>query len=66
MKPNRGLGKGLSALFSETEEDYGKSLLFDEENDQKTGVSEIEISSIRGFIQHSFNRLDDCRNMKPI
>ena len=28
MKPNRGLGKGLSALFSETEEDYGKSLLF--------------------------------------
>ena len=36
MKPTRGLGKGLSALFSETEEDYGKSLLFDEaENDAR-------------------------------
>ena len=48
MKPNRGLGKGLSALFSETEEDYGKSLLFDD--DEKTvgqnNVTEIEISSI--------------------
>jgi len=48
MKPNRGLGKGLSALFSETEEDYGKSLLFDEEPPVKGegGVTEIEISSI--------------------
>lgn len=47
MKPNRGLGKGLSALFSETEEDYGKSLIFEEEPaDQKAGVTEIEISSI--------------------
>ena len=47
MKPNRGLGKGLSALFSETEEDYGKSLLFDEEKDGKgEGVTEIDISSI--------------------
>lgn len=47
MKPNRGLGKGLSALFSETEEDYGKSLLFDEEPRSKgEGVSEIDISSI--------------------
>ncbi len=47
MKPNRGLGKGLSALFSETEEDYGKSLLFDEEPIIKgEGVTEIEISSI--------------------
>lgn len=34
MKPNRGLGKGLSALFSETEEDYGKSLLFEEDADK--------------------------------
>ena len=44
---NRGLGKGLSALFSETEEDYGKSLLF--EDDEKTtvgGVTEIDVSSI--------------------
>ena len=45
MKPNRGLGKGLSALFSETEEDYGKSLLFDDKEDVGA-VSEIEISKI--------------------
>lgn len=44
---NRGLGKGLSALFSETEEDYGKSLLFNEEEAAKGGnVSEIEMSKI--------------------
>ena len=47
MKPNRGLGKGLSALFSETEEDYGKSLLFDEEPKAKDeGVTEVDISSV--------------------
>ena len=47
MKPKIGLGKGLSALFSETEEDYGKSLLFDETPTQKgEGVTEIDISSI--------------------
>ncbi len=47
MKNNRGLGKGLSALFSETEEDYGKSLLFDEEPPAKgEGVKEIDINSI--------------------
>ena len=47
MKPNRGLGKGLSALFSETEEDYGKSLLFDEEPSAKgEGVTEIDVSAI--------------------
>lgn len=47
MKPNRGLGKGLSALFSETEEDYGKSLLFDEEPKGKgEGVTEVDISSV--------------------
>ena len=47
MKTNRGLGKGLSALFSETEEDYGKSLLFDEEPVSKAeGVTEIDITSI--------------------
>lgn len=47
MKNNRGLGKGLSALFSETEEDYGKSLLFDEEvPSRREGVTEIDISSI--------------------
>ena len=43
----KGLGKGLSALFSETEEDYGKSLLFDEEQTVKgEQVQEIEIGSI--------------------
>ncbi len=48
MKPNRGLGKGLSVLFSETEEDYGKSLLFDDEPSQKggEGVTELDISSV--------------------
>lgn len=49
MKPKIGLGKGLSALFSETEEDYGKSLLF-EESERETkgaeGVREIDINSI--------------------
>ncbi len=44
----KGLGKGLSALFSETEEDYGKSLLFEEEKTHSSGedVKQIEISSI--------------------
>ncbi len=47
MKPKIGLGKGLNALFSETEEDYGKSLIFDEEPPKKgEGVTEIEINSI--------------------
>ncbi len=47
MKNNRGLGKGLSALFAETEEDYGKSLLFEEDEVEKgTGVEEIDINSI--------------------
>ena len=47
MKVNRGLGKGLSALFSETEEDYGKSLIFNEQPEEKgEGVTEIEISDI--------------------
>ncbi len=47
MKQNRGLGKGLSALFSETEEDYGKSLLFEETASEKgEGVTEVDISSI--------------------
>jgi ParB family chromosome partitioning protein len=44
---SKGLGKGLSALFSETEEDYGKSLIFDEEPSVKgEGVTQIDISSI--------------------
>ena len=47
MKPTRGLGKGLSALFSETEEDYGKSLLFDEDPvESGKGVTEIKVADI--------------------
>ncbi len=47
MKGNRGLGKGLSALFSETESDYGKSLIFEESEEQGgKGVTEVEVSSI--------------------
>ena len=62
---NRGLGKGLSSLFSETEEDYGKSLLFDEE--KTGGITEIEISKIfanpnqprKVFDQTALNELAD-------
>ncbi len=44
---NRGLGKGLSALFTETEEDYGKSIVFDEAAAAKgESVSEIDINKI--------------------
>ena len=52
MKPNnRGLGKGLSALFSETEEDYGKSLIFDEEPKAKQeSAPEYEQLSLFAFI----------------
>ena len=44
----KGLGKGLSALFAETEEDYGKSLLFEEEAPAATdrSVVEVEIEKI--------------------
>ena len=44
----KGLGKGLSALFSETEEDYGKSLLFEEETQpaSEKQVNEIDIGLI--------------------
>ncbi len=43
----KGLGKGLSVLFSETEEDYGKSLFFDEEQAVKgEQVQEIDIGLI--------------------
>ncbi len=40
-----GLGRGLSAIFSETEEDYGKNLLFDEEGDNRA-VTEVDITSV--------------------
>ncbi len=43
----KGLGKGLSVLFSETEEDYGKSIFFDEEKAvQGEQVQEIDIGLI--------------------
>jgi len=68
MKQERkGLGKGLSALFSETEEDYGKSLLFDDDKQEKGGVTEIEIDKIfanpnqprKAFDQTALNELSD-------
>lgn len=45
---NRGLGKGLSALFTDTEEDFGKSSIFFNEEEAAKGesVSEIEMSRI--------------------
>lgn len=47
MKSNRGLGKGLSALFSETESDYGKSLLFEESDEQSGhGVTEVDVGLV--------------------
>ena len=47
MAPIKGLGKGLSSLFSETEEDYGKSLIFSEAEDKgEAGVSEIDLTAI--------------------
>lgn len=47
MKNNRGLGKGLSALFSETESDYGKSLLFEESEEQGgQGVTEVDVGLV--------------------
>ena len=62
----KGLGKGLSVLFSETEEDYGKSLLFDEEQAVKgEQVQEIDIGLIfanpnqprKAFDQTALNEL---------
>ena len=42
-----GLGKGLKVLFSETEEDYGKSLLFEESpENSEAGVSQVDIDLI--------------------
>lgn len=63
---NKGLGKGLSALFSETEEDYGKSLLFDEDKSNNS-TSEIAIDSIfanpnqprKAFDQTALKELSD-------
>ncbi len=46
MNEKRGLGKGLSALFSETEEDYGKSLIFEDEQGGKESVREVNIADV--------------------
>lgn len=45
MSNNRGLGKGLSALFSSTEDDYKKNYGITEE-EVKKGVSEILLKNI--------------------
>ncbi len=45
MATNRGLGKGLSALFQSTEEDYSKTLGVTAE-DIKTGVFELPIEEV--------------------
>ncbi|MCQ2399024.1 MAG: ParB/RepB/Spo0J family partition protein [Clostridia bacterium] len=46
MVKKSGLGKGLSAIFSETEEDYGKNLLFDDGETENRQVTEIAINSV--------------------
>ncbi len=45
MANNKGLGKGLSALFSSTEEDYKKTFGVTEE-EIKTGVLEVKLEDI--------------------
>ncbi len=65
MKTTKGLGKGLSALFSETEEDYGKSLIFDESGEKSEGVTEVDIKKVyanpnqprKAFDQTALNEL---------
>ncbi len=68
MKNNNRLGKGLSALFSATEEEYGKSLVFDsQENTEKEGVTTVDVSSVfanpnqprKVFDQTALNELAD-------
>ena len=46
MKVNKGLGKGLSALFTETEEDYGEILETVNDNADKNGVVELNIEDV--------------------
>ena len=45
MSANKGLGKGLSALFQSTEEDYSKTLGVTAE-DIKSGVLELSLNDI--------------------
>ena len=50
MKVSRGLGKGLSALFAETDEDYNKYLEensnSEKENVSREGVTELKLSDV--------------------
>lgn len=46
MATNKGLGKGLSALFTDAESDYNKHGIFSDNPESGSTVSEIEISSI--------------------
>ena len=45
MKVNKGIGKGLSALFAETEEDYG-GILSVGKGEESKGVTELDIESV--------------------
>ena len=51
MKTNRGLGRGLSALFSDTEADYGKSATSSIEEslteEERQGLTEVDVELIR-------------------
>ena len=49
MKTNRGLGRGLSALFSDTEADYGKSGFAEEAlaEEELKGLTEVDVDLIR-------------------
>lgn len=53
MKTNRGLGRGLSALFSDTEEAYENAVKFDEETlsaplpEDIKGLTEVDIDLVR-------------------
>ncbi len=42
---NKGFGRGLASIFSEAEEDYGKNLLFNEDEKKQT-VSEVDINAV--------------------
>ena len=46
MKVNKGLGKGLSALFAETEEDYGEILDKSVSGEGGNGVFELNIEDV--------------------
>ena len=45
MAVNKGLGRGLSALFQSTEDDYSKNLGVTNE-ELKTGVLEVKLADV--------------------